>query len=126
MLRYTTASDLIADLRRYYHPDEPLLIVSVSGQDIKQRLADKYPDDDCGEPTESSIIAAMRQAESAMQRSDEDARLEDRVIDALPPEEETATCDGCENAYPISVMRVCGNAEHGSFGFCPNCIDPNT
>jgi hypothetical protein len=89
MLRYTTASDLIADLRRYYHPDEPLLIVSVSGQDIKQRLADKYPDDDCGEPTESSIVAAMRQVESAMQRSDEDARLEDRIIDAMP----TSDCD---------------------------------
>lgn len=91
MLRYTTASDLIADLRRYYHPDEPLLIVSVSGQDIKQRLADEYPDDDCGEPTEASIISAMRQVESAMQRSDEDARLEERVIDALPGA--TAPCD---------------------------------
>jgi hypothetical protein len=124
MLRYTTASDLIADLRRYYHPDEPLLIVSVSGQDIKQRLADKYPDDDCGEPTESSIVAAMRQVESAMQRSDEDARLEDRVIDALP--EATAPCDGCDKSVPMSTIRVCGNAEQGPFGFCPNCIDPNT
>ena len=37
-------------------------------------------------------------------------------------EPETATCDGCENAFPIDEVEVCGEAEHGAFGFCATCL----
>lgn len=36
-------------------------------------------------------------------------------------EPETATCDGCENAFPVDEVEVCGSAEHGPFGFCAAC-----
>lgn len=41
------------------------------------------------------------------------------VQDAAAPE--TATCDGCENAFPVDEVEVCGSAEHGPFGFCSAC-----
>lgn len=37
------------------------------------------------------------------------------------PCSETATCDGCENAFPVDEVEVCGSAEHGLFGFCAAC-----
>lgn len=36
-------------------------------------------------------------------------------------EPETATCDGCENAFPVDEVEVCGSADHGPFGFCAAC-----
>lgn len=36
-------------------------------------------------------------------------------------EPDTATCDGCENAYPVDQVDVLGNAEHGFFGLCHTC-----
>lgn len=39
--------------------------------------------------------------------------------DAAAPE--TATCDGCENAFPVDEVEVCGSSEHGTFGFCSAC-----
>lgn len=36
-------------------------------------------------------------------------------------ETETATCDGCEKAFPVDEVEVCGNADHGPFGFCRKC-----
>jgi hypothetical protein len=34
---------------------------------------------------------------------------------------DTATCDGCENAYPVDQVDVLGTAEHGLFGLCRAC-----
>jgi hypothetical protein len=36
-------------------------------------------------------------------------------------EPETAFCDGCEGCFPVDDVEVCGDADHGSFGFCKTC-----
>lgn len=43
------------------------------------------------------------------------------IIPCDSTEVETATCDGCENAFPVDEVEVCGSAEHGPFGFCAAC-----
>lgn len=42
--------------------------------------------------------------------------------DPNTPIADTATCDGCANAFPIDEVEVMGDEEHGSFGFCRTCL----
>ena len=89
MIRRDTARNIITDLTRSCHPDEPVLILCVTANDLKQRLADEHPGQDCAEPGDDAIIAAMETVVRSMCRADEDSSLEDRIIDAMP----TSDCD---------------------------------
>lgn len=89
MIRKDTARNIINDLRKCCHPDEPVLILCVTANDLKQRLADEHPGKDCAEPSDNTIAEAMRTVMSSMCRADEDSSLEERIIDAMP----AADCD---------------------------------
>lgn len=52
---------------------------------------------------------------------DDGCDLDERAAQREPEPDDTATCDGCENAFPVDEVEVCGSAEHGPFGFCKAC-----
>jgi len=74
--------------------------------------------------TDYTVLDCLLHALSAAIKADE-ADCARKVAEAEAsrlPAADTATCDGCENAYPVDEVEVMGDAEHGSFGFCRTCL----
>lgn len=116
MIRRDTARNIITDLIRSCHPDEPVLILCVTANDLKQRLADEHPGQDCAEPGDDAIIAAMETVVRSMCRADEDSSLEDRIIDAMP----TSGCDCCDRTLPTEQVSS-GTINGDTLSICDEC-----
>lgn len=72
-----------------------------------------------GEEVEPTSLLANLEALAERLGGDDGALILEAV--GRLAEAETATCDGCENAFPVDEVEVCGSAEHGPFGFCAAC-----
>ena len=84
MIRRDTARNIITDLTRCCHPDEPVLIICVTANDVKQRLADDHHYDDCANPGDTAIAKSMDEVVRSLCRMNDDSYVEDRIIQALP------------------------------------------